>query len=170
MNKLRIYAQTLERICEKKGQGKKSIQKLMYLMERKGINFELDYSIHFFGPYSEKLDDILHRLESDEIINIDTSGRTHLVSVLDASICKGDDTLSPGENKVVEYVINEFGVKSAFELEGIATLDYVACNLAPENQNDVDIINEVKRIKGAKFTSRQLREYLDVLKAHRFLV
>jgi len=168
MDKLRIYAQTLERICSKRNQGKKAVQKLMYLIERKGVDFELGYSIHFFGPYSEKLDDILHRLESDEIVNIDTSGRTHIVRVLDSSLCEGD-SLSPEESKIVEYVINEFGNKSAFELEGIATLDYIACNLPPENQSDTDIINEVKRIKGTKFSDSQLKQYLEILKEHQYL-
>lgn len=168
MDKLRIYAQTLERICEKGNQGKKAVQKLMYLIERKGVDFELGYSIHFFGPYSEKLDDILHRLESDEIVNIDTSGRTHIVRVLDSSLCEGA-TLSPEERKIVEYVINEFGNKSAFELEGIATLDYIACNLPPGNQSDTDIINGVKRIKGTKFSEQQLKQYLEILKTHQYL-
>lgn len=45
--------------------------------------------IHFFGPYSAKLDNILHRLESDEVIDINTAGRTHTVSIIDSSKCEG---------------------------------------------------------------------------------
>lgn len=168
MDRLGAYVQALGRICEKRSRGKKAIQKLMYLMERKGVNFELDYTIHFFGPYSAKLDGIFHRLESDEVVNIDTSGRTHLINILDTSMCKGG-ALSQEENKIVDYIINEFGDKPAFELEGIATLDYVACNLPSEKQNDVDILNEVKRIKGSKFTYQQLKEYLALLKQQQYL-
>lgn len=168
MEKLKNYAQTLKRICENGNQGKKAVQKLMYLVERKGVDFELGYSIHYFGPYSAKLDDILHRLESDEIVNIDTSGRTHIVRVMDSSVCGGDG-LSAEESEIVEYVVNQFGYKSAFELEGIATLDYIACNLPAGNISDKDIINGVKRIKGTKFSESQLEQYLGILKDHKYL-
>jgi len=83
-------------------------------------------------------------------------------------LCEGA-TLSPEERKIVEYVINEFGNKSAFELEGIATLDYIACNLPPGNQSDTDIINGVKRVKGTKFSEQQLKQYLEILKTHQYL-
>lgn len=169
MDKLGIYAETLKKICENGNQGKKAVQKLMYLIERKGVEVDLDYSIHFFGPYSAKLDDILHRLESDEIIDIDTTGRTHKVRIMDSSRYK-ENELSFKEMQIVEYVIKEFGNKSAFELEGIATLDYIACKLLEENRtSDNDIINGVKRIKGTKFSDQQLAQYLRMLKEHQYL-
>jgi hypothetical protein len=51
MNNLRSYIEALESICENRNLGKKAVQKLMYLIERKGVEFDLDYTIHFFGPY-----------------------------------------------------------------------------------------------------------------------
>ncbi|TEB08179.1 hypothetical protein Psch_01734 [Pelotomaculum schinkii] len=169
VNNLRRYIKTLESICEDRKLGKKAVQKLMYLIERKGVEFDLGYNIHFFGPYSAKLDNILHRLESDEVIEIDTTGRTHTISVMDSSRCEGEE-LSSEDKKTVEYVISRFGNKTAFELEGIATLDYVACNLVgSEGKSDIDIINGVKRIKGTKFNNSQLSQYLEILKENHYL-
>lgn len=169
MNNLRSYIEALESICENRNLGKKAVQKLMYLIERKGVEFDLDYTIHFFGPYSAKLDNILHVLESDEIIEINTTSRTHTVSIIDSSKCEGQK-LSSKDKKTVEYVLNRFGNKSAFELEGIATLDYVACNFAgSDEKSDNDIINGVKRIKGTKFNAPQLSQYLEMLKEYQYL-
>lgn len=169
MNNLRSYVEALESICENGNLGKKAVQKLMYLIERKGVELDLGYTIHFFGPYSAKLDNILHILESDEIIDINTAGRTHTVSIIDSSKCEGEE-LSSEDKENVEYVISIFGKKSAFELEGIATLDYVACNLAgSDGKSDIDIINGVKRIKGTKFSDAQLFQYLEMLKGYKYL-
>lgn len=168
-NSLKSYAAAIELICKNRKVGKKAIQKLMYLMERKGVEFDLDYKIHFFGPYSVKLDYILHVLESREVIDIDTSGRTHTVSVIDSTECEGEGLSSNGK-KVVEDVLNNFGDKSPLELEGIATLDYVACNMTDsDKKSDADIINSVKRIKGTKFSEPQLYQYLEILKEHEYL-
>jgi uncharacterized protein YwgA len=168
-NSLEGYAAALELICKKRKVGKKAIQKFMYLMERKGVEFDLDYKIHFFGPYSVKLTHILHALESRGVIDIDTSGRTHTVSVTDCTEY-GEGGLSCNGKKIVEEVLSNFGDKSALELEGIATLDYVACNMADiGKKSDNDIINSVKRIKGTKFSEPQLYQYLEILKEHEYL-
>ena len=40
----------IRQICDATEPGKKMVQKLFYLMERKGLQLNLAYSIHFFGP------------------------------------------------------------------------------------------------------------------------
>jgi uncharacterized protein YwgA len=107
-NSLEGYAAALELICKKRKVGKKAIQKFMYLMERKGVEFDLDYKIHFFGPYSVKLTHILHALESRGVIDIDTSGELiRLVSQIALSTGKGG--LSCNGKKIVEEVLSNFG-------------------------------------------------------------
>lgn len=169
MNSLKNYAEVLESICNNKSLGKKAVQKLMYLIERRDVDLGLEYTIHFFGPYSANLDNILHVLENEEVIDIDTTGRTHTVSVIDLSKCEGSG-LSAEDRKTVDQVIEIFGNKSAFELEGITTLDYVACKLTDgDRKSDIDIINGVKRIKGTKFSDTQLNQYLETLKEYSYL-
>lgn len=166
MAELSKYAKILEKICENEALGKKAVQKLMYLIERKGLNLDLNYKIHFFGPYSSHLDNVLQVLKSNEVIDIDTQGVTHTISIKEK---QDEDILSDNENEIVSYIIEKFGQKSAFELEGITTVDYVARSFGETMISDEKIIEGVKRIKGTKFTEEQLYEYLSVLKEHGYL-
>lgn len=81
------YEEILHYICQSQVPGKKMVQKLMYLIERKGINLGLNYSIHFYGPYSVTLDDTLHSLEAQGIININVDHLTHKITLADRSHC-----------------------------------------------------------------------------------
>jgi uncharacterized protein YwgA len=150
----------IDDICEKVKPGKKTIQKLLYLIERKGINLNLDYSIHFFGPYSSKLDDYLHKFESDQILQIDTSGRTHIISVLDKD--KINNVLDETDVRLVHETLSIFLDNSPLELEALTTIDYVAQGMG--QSDDEHIIRKVKEIKGEKFADDFLREKLEVLK------
>ena len=76
----------IRQICDTIEPGKKMLQKLMYLISRKDVNLELNYSIHYFGPYSSKLDSTLHTLESFDKLNINTSGITHIIHLGDFPI------------------------------------------------------------------------------------
>ncbi len=166
MVSLEGYMQVLKSICEENVPGKKTVQKLMYLMERKGVNLGLYYKIHFFGPYSVELDNVLRTLQNNDYIDINTTGVTHTIHIKEVSEY---DALTEKEKDAVSYVINMFGKKSALELEGITTVDYIACSFEQEEVDDLKIIEGVKRIKGTKFTGEQLFEYLSVLKEYGFL-
>lgn len=162
MNEMKKFVETLE-IIEKDNNslGKKMVQKLLYLMERRGLDLELNYKIHFFGPYSSKLDDALHTLKNREFIEINTSGPTHIIKVLDTEVNEGQ-CLNKGERTIVDSVIKDFANMSAFDLEAITTLDYIA--KSTDINDEAAIINEVLKIKGSKFKESQLKDYIAVLK------
>ena len=167
MKNMKKIVEVLAIIGAERKPGKKMVQKLLYLMERKGLELGLDYRIHFFGPYSSILDNNLHALQNSEIIDIDTSGYTHTISVVDADICEGEG-LSPGERELVRDVIDNFANKTALDLEAITTLDYVAMSMGRSDELDKqakqEIIEGVQNIKGSKFSESQLNEYLEILK------
>lgn len=129
--------------------GKKAAQKLFYFFEREGISLNLRYGIHYYGPYSEKLDNIMYYLESENVIKIDDSGRTHVISIGNAPI--PDNSLSDDDKKCAIQVIEQFAHRSPRELEALATMDYVANNLVCEPVSKEKIINKFKNIKGTKF-------------------
>lgn len=106
-------------------------------MERKGVNLGLNYSIHFFGPYSSKLDQAMHVLESQDIIRIDTSGMTHIIRKGDVKI---PNSLTVEEQNSVQFVLDSFSNKTALELEAITTLDYAAVTLLGNKASDHDVI------------------------------
>ena len=159
MNMLKKYAFLIGDICKDHQTGKKKLQKLMYLIERKGVQLDLRYSIHFFGPYSSKLDHIIHILENEDWLDIDTSGQTHRI------IMKKEENgqLSKEDNILVDEVREAFYDKSPMELEALTTIDYVATNLLNGTATIDDVIKQVKIIKGKKISSQELEQEYHVL-------
>lgn len=157
----------IAQICSKIEPGKKMLQKLMYLIGRKGVNLGLNYSIHYFGPYSSKLDTTMHTLESYDKLIIDTTGSTHIIRLGEVSI---EGTLDEHTQTAVDFVMNNFSTKSAHELEAITTLDYVANSILVNPVQDSDIVDKVIQIKGSKFSNYYLNECLKELKQLKFIV
>lgn len=160
MNSLDKCAIIIEQICGRIEPGKKMIQKLLYLIERKGVQLGLNYSIHFFGPYSSRLDDALHILENYGFIEIDTSSMTHVIK---SGNVRPEGTLLEEEQRIVDEIIQTFASKTALELEAITTLDYAATTILNSEASDDDIVEQVLRIKGGKFTREYLKRELDIL-------
>ena len=152
----------IKQICENESElGKKKLKKFMYLIERKGVNLGLNYSIHYFGPYSSKLDNTMHILESDDKIVINTSRITHTIHLGEEPI---EGNLEDNEQEAVNFVLSKFKDKSAYDLEAITTLDYVATEMLNGEGSDEQIIDKVKQIKGTKFTKEHLESNLKLLK------
>ena len=164
------YMNILEKICKVDKPGKKTVQKLMYLIEQKGVELGLNYRIHYYGPYSPDLDNILYILQNFDFIQMDTSRQTHTISITDKPF-RSNGVFTPEEERNIDYVIDNFAHKSAFDLEGITTIHFVACTLKEKagNIEDEKIIDEVMRIKGTKFTREQLEQYLNMLKEYEYI-
>ena len=142
--------------------GKKVTQKMFYFFERKGINLNLRYGIHFFGPYSSKLDNAMHMLEWDGVISLNTSGITHTISLGDT--LKESSTITGEEEAIASYVIETFKSKSPYELEALATMDYIANSMLGGTYNDELIIKKFIEVKGDKFNQSVINKTLDELK------
>ena len=156
----------IRQICDTIEPGKKMLQKLMYLIDRKGVNLELNYSIHFFGPYSSKLDEMIHLLESYDKLIIDTSGTTHIIHKGNVSI---EGHLNEDDQEKIDFVLEHFSNKSAFDLEAITTLDYVANKMLKNTDNEEEIIGKVQKIKGSKFSTAHLKESFQILKQFSYI-
>ena len=152
----------IKKICEETEPGKKMVQKLFYLMERKGLQLNLSYSIHYFGPYSAKLDAALHTLESLGVIEIDTSGMTHIIKERKQIT---DGTLNTADASIVDFVLRNFLGKTALELEALTTLDYAATTILKNSYSENDILDHVMKIKGEKFSREYLTHELEILRS-----
>lgn len=160
MKNLERNAIVISQICDIIEPGKKMLQKLMYLIERQGVDLELKYSIHFFGPYSAKLNEMIYALESYEVLTIDTSGTTHIIHKGSTPI---EGHLDMEEEEKIDFVLEHFSNRSAYDLEAITTIDYVAVKMLKGSQNREEIINKVKKIKGRKFSDTRLSESFQIL-------
>lgn len=153
-------------ICDKIEPGKKMLQKLMYLIDRQGVDLELNYSIHFFGPYSAKLDEMIYILESYDKLAINTSGVTHVIH-------KGENPIvgqpTEEEQEKINFVLECFSNKSAYDLEAITTIDYVANKMLKGSNDQAEIIDRVKEIKGSKFSTEHLAESFQTLQQYHYI-
>lgn len=141
--------------------GKKVVQKMFYFFERKGIQLHLRYGIHYYGPYSSKLDNITRELEDEDVINIDTSGQTHIITVKTKD--NFQDVLTDEELQYADFVIQNFAEKTPMQLEALATMDYVADKILLKGASDNEIKKKFKEIKGNKFNEKEISEALDLL-------
>lgn len=141
--------------------GKKASQKLFYFFERNGIELNLRYGIHYYGPYSAKLDDAMYELESEGYIAIDTSKATHVISAGAKEV--SEDCLTEDERKIAENVMGQFEHKSPMELEALTTMDYIAHVILSPKPAKQDIIEKFKEIKGTKFPEDMIEESFEEL-------
>lgn len=141
---------------------KKTVQKIFYLIEEAGDCVGLDYTIHFYGPYSADLDYELQNLIAKGGLTIEYTKYGHFISTTDKKTAeqnKLDDTAAS--------VINSFGSKTPLELELLATTLFVQRNA--EDASELEIASGVKRIKGAKYSDSQINAAIEELHtAHYF--
>ena len=141
------------------------MQKLVYLIEKKGVDLGYDFSIHYYGPYSSALDDSIHAMQLQGIVEIIHDGMNHRICLTDLSDIIENDTFSPADEQIIQSVLEAFGSMTAFELELITTTDFVArelCKTLGNCTND-DIIEGVRKIKGDKFTNEKITQAILLL-------
>lgn len=171
MARLEMMAELFSMLCEKydgADLGKKATQKIFYFIEREGFNLNLRYGIHYYGPYSAKLDDIMYELESEGYILINTDRPVHVISIGRREIPEGN--LTNNQRKIVNQVLDTFEHKTPADLEALSTMDYVANSILPKKASDNAIIAKFKQIKGNKFTQDTIDEALEELKDLRLIV
>ena len=150
----------VKKITEKKGAPcKKTLQKMVYLIEAKGVDLGCDYGIHFYGPYSADLDYTVRSLDDEGILSISYSEMGHNISVADDSICE------KYENNLVNQIIEEFGEDTPSELELLTTTLYVY----KQQKNDGKTVDGVIKIKGSKYTNSHIWQALKLLREQKYI-
>lgn len=133
---------------------KKTLQKLVFLIEAKHIDIGCDYGIHFYGPYSSDLDFAVRELSDEGVLQIQYTSMEHLISVVD------DSLVDSYNNGTVNEIIAEFSKETPSELELIATALYVYL----QNKDVNRIKNDVIKIKGNKYFDARIDNAIDKLK------
>jgi len=140
---------------------KKTMQKIVYLIQNKGCDLGYDYDIHFYGPYSSDLDYDLQTLNRDDQLLIEYTSMGHKISVQDKAV------YDLSNNNIIDEVIVKYGGKTPFDLELIATTLFVQRNL--ETGDESQIIQGVKKLKGEKYAEKQIKEAFENLEENAFL-
>ena len=137
----------VEKITEINGAPcKKTLQKIVFLIEAKHIDLGCDYGIHFYGPYSADLDFAVRELCDEGVLKIDYTPMDHFISVNDRSAVENYS------NETVNRVVTTFGKESPSELELIATALYVYLSIKDKEK----IKAGVKKLKGTKYTDSRI--------------
>lgn len=135
--------------------GKKTLQKMVFLIEQKGIDLGYDYGLHFYGPYSGALDAATTFLNADGVIEFDYSGYSHLMSIDEKNFAVEPDGLSAAQLVQIDALIEYFKGQSPSELELLTTAIYAYDHL--EDKSKESIISGVQKIKGSKYSNEHIQ-------------
>ncbi|MCK9217199.1 MAG: hypothetical protein M0P77_04675 [Firmicutes bacterium] len=138
--------------------GKKVLQKIVFLIQEKGVDLNFEYGLHFYGPYSGGLDGETTFLNADGIIKLDCSGYSHLMSINDEVFYIESNNLTDKQKETICGLIYHFKDRTPAELELLTTALYAYNHL--QNKTEDSIISGVQKIKGSKYSINQIRESL----------
>lgn len=145
----------IKKITEKESKPcKKTLQKMVYLIQEKSINLGYNYEIYLYGPYSSDLDFAVRELYDEGILDIEFTPTGHYVSI------KDDSKLQEQNDEAVNKVIDNFVHESASDLELIATTLYVY----KKTQDVSKTVKGVKKVKGSKYSEEQINDAMNKLK------
>jgi uncharacterized protein YwgA len=152
----------IQKISQYQYPGKKMLQKMVYLIQRHGINLGFKYGIHYYGPYSSELDYATHSLAmlgAIEIIPDGMTQRIHTTEIAGTLLEEHQNQLfNARQSEALDRIIEKFAGLSAFELEILTTTDFVAEDLRRSGKSDDEaVLAGVKTIKGDKFSEQQIR-------------
>lgn len=135
---------------------KKTLQKVVFLIQAKQIDLGCDYGIHFYGPYSADLDFAVRELSDEGALQITYTPMEHLISVADPSALEPE----ADNDTAVNEVIDEFAKDTPNELELLATSLYVYL----QTKKDVSAVKPgVMKIKGSKYSEKRIDAAIDRL-------
>lgn len=127
---------------------KKTLQKIVYLIEEKGENLGFEYGIHFYGPYSAGLDYAIQNLSAEGQLRIEYQQYGHRLST------PWPPEEEPNSNSIIDQTINVFGKKKPSELELIATVLFVQRETYSTDASE--LIRGVQKIKGEKYSESDI--------------
>lgn len=133
---------------------KKTLQKMVFLIEVKGEDLGCGYGIHFYGPYSADLDFAVRKLNEEGRVGIEYSPTAHRISV----VGDGHDGYN---STIIDEVVEEFAKDSPSDLELLTTALFVY----KRTGNDEGKVKPwVQKIKGSKYPDTQIEEAIERLK------
>jgi uncharacterized protein YwgA len=150
-----LIAHLVKRIQEKypgKQIGKTIVQKMLYLLSRDGV-LNVDYSMHYYGPYSQKIASEIDFAESTDIIEIKwVDNKGYFIS----SNTDKFESIIEAEKNYVDVIVDRFGGFNAKELSIIATALYLRDNFEIDDTKIVDSVHNIKE----QYSAQEIRSIL----------
>jgi uncharacterized protein YwgA len=125
--------------------GKTVIQKLIYLLTLRS-SMDIRYSMYYYGPYSQEVNDGLNLAESIDAVEIKwINDKGYFISTQPSGLEKLEPLLDKTKTECIEAVVDEFGNLMASELSIIATGLYLRDNFSTPDEQLIDAIHDIKR-------------------------
>jgi len=140
--------------------GKKQLQKLAYLLQEKGTSLDLDYTLHFFGPYSADLDWGTRVLASEGVLSIKPCGNSHHIELRSADEYP-EESLGDARKADIEEIVRRYKDRSPSQLELLATTIYAFNCLKVKTRQSIS--EGVRKIKGSKYSDQDIDEAINEL-------
>jgi uncharacterized protein YwgA len=142
--------------------GKTVIQKLMYILERKGVG-KYNYTLYHYGPYSSKVESLLNYAEFLKGVNVEWGvGRGYFIKP-SVNVEHLEKSVSEDKKETINDIVTKVGSLTAKDLSLLSTILYV------ENQenisNDEELINVVRSIKPL-FSKEEVKGKIDLIKKY----
>ncbi|KJS01842.1 MAG: hypothetical protein VR68_04300 [Peptococcaceae bacterium BRH_c4a] len=149
-----------------KVRGKKAYQKYVYLAKAYGIPLNYAYTMHYYGPYSEKFATELENAYRDDVVDL-VEGSTFIYrtgSKTQVVLDRERDEIKKHQ-KELTTLIETFGNMTPLELEIYATAHFVwrIQTIFGEPTDRETVIEEIKKAKHPKFDMEQIIKSYDDL-------
>ncbi len=124
--------------------GKTIIQKMMYILARKKL-FDADYSMYYYGPYSQEVAGELNFAESTGIVEIRwVNDKGYFITPINDKLGHLEHVLRESEKKEIDDTVAKFGEFNANELSIIATALYLKDNFELDGRELIKAVHEIK--------------------------
>lgn len=133
---------------------KKTLQKAVYLIEKKGVDLGFSYMLHFYGPYCSELDHETSALSADGIISFDYGQYGHKMHISSSTESITSEGLGSEQINTIESVIFRYKNATASQLELLTTAIYAYEHIGAKTRATVG--ENVKKIKGEKYNDFEI--------------
>jgi len=158
---LKNYANLIELLrISGKIEGRKKLQKMVYILKNLGADFKEDFYFHYYGPYSDVLTIELEELKSINVIKEDVKEHDNYFPTYTYEL-NIDDIGVKGDLENYKEVIYRLNSENSRFLELVATIMYFKEEKKYEKE---DIIRKIKIVKSDKnYTDEEIKRAFDFL-------
>lgn len=141
-------------------EGRKKLQKMVYILKNLGANFKEDFYFHYYGPYSDVLTIELEELKLINVVKEDVKEYDNYFPTYTYEL-NIDDVGVKGDLENYKEVIHRLNRENSRFLELVATIMYFKEEKKYEKE---DIIRKIKIVKSDKnYTDEEIKRAFDFL-------
>jgi len=136
--------------------GKTIVQKLMYLLTRRGTT-DFAYSLYHYGPYSSKVSAELDFAKNLGLVDINWKDEKGFFIKPTKKIDEFESLLGEEDKKSIDEIVNKFGGFNAKDLSIVATAFYVMDNFDVSKNIVIDVVWGLK----PKYKTHKIKTLLE---------